>query len=56
MNSEIDFFLNFPFISLWELLIPGGGQLGPQGLDWQDLCWEPLDIATYIVSKEENGI
>ena len=25
----------------------GCGQFGPQGLDWQDLCRGPLNIATY---------
>ena len=37
----------FPIISLSKLLIPGQGQFGHQGLDWQDLCRGPLDIATY---------
>ena len=26
------------------------GQFGPQGLDWQDLCRGPLNIATYYIS------
>ena len=26
---------------------PGQGQFGPLGLDWQDLCRGPLNIATY---------
>ena len=31
---------------------PGGhGQFGHQGLDWQDLCREPLNIATYYIYK-----
>ena len=37
----------FPIISLWQQMIPGHGQFGPQGLDWQDLCRGPLNIATY---------
>ena len=41
-------FLVFPIISLWEIMTPGHGQFGPQGLDWQDLCRRPLNIATYL--------
>ena len=41
-----DYLKVFPIISLLELLIPGCGQFGPQGLDWQDLCRGPLDITT----------
>ena len=45
---EEDFFkFFFSIISLWELMTPGHGQFGPQGLDWQDLCRGPLHIATY---------
>ena len=29
----------------------GHGQFGPQGLDWQDLCRGPLNIATYKIYK-----
>ena len=29
----------------------GRGQFGPQGLDWQDLCRGPLNIATYKIYK-----
>ena len=29
----------------------GRGQFGPQGLDWQDLCRRPLNIATYKIYK-----
>ena len=36
-----------------ETLQPqGGGQLGPPGLDWQDLCRGPLDIAKYQIYKQ----
>ena len=44
---EDDFFKIFPNISPWEIMIPGHGQFRPQGLDWQDLCRGPLNIATY---------
>ena len=27
----------------------GRGQFGPQGLDWQDLCRGPLNIARYKI-------
>ena len=27
----------------------GGGQFGSKGLDWQDLCRGPLNIATYKI-------
>ena len=27
----------------------GRGQFGPQGLNWQDLCRGPLNIATYNI-------
>ena len=30
-------------------LIPGAEQFGPQGLDWQDICGEPVDIVTYQI-------
>ena len=26
---------------------PRGGQFRPQGLDWQDLCRGPINIATH---------
>ena len=29
----------------------GHGQFGSQGLDWQDLCRGPLNIATYKIRK-----
>ena len=29
----------------------GRGQFGHQGLDWQDLCRGPLNIATYKIYK-----
>ena len=38
MVSEEKIFLSYFY---WR------GQLGPQGLDWQDLCRGPLNIATY---------
>ena len=40
-------FLSFPIVSLWELMTPGHGQFESQGLDWQDLCRGPLNIAAY---------
>ena len=36
----------FPIIRQRELLISGYGQFEPNGLDWQDLCRGPIDIAT----------
>ena len=51
MVSEY-FFKDFPIISLclygnsWT---PGLVQFGPKGIDWQDLCKEPLDIAKYYI-------
>ena len=45
--TEEDFFKVFPIISLWELMTPGAWLVGLQGLDWQDLCMGPLNIATY---------
>ena len=38
-------------------MTPGRGQFGPQGLDWQDLCRGPLNIATYkkYVSRGPHG-
>ena len=41
------FFLNFPIITLWELMTPGRS-LGPQRVDLQDKCKRPLNIATYL--------
>ena len=33
----------------------GSGQFGPQGLDWQDLCRGPLNIATYKIQEDHDG-
>ena len=45
---EEDFFKVFSIISLWELIwLIWRGQFRPQGLDWQDLCRGPLNIATH---------
>ena len=43
-------FSHYKSMGVHDLL--GRGQFGPQGLDWQDLCREPLNIATkkYISS------
>ena len=51
MVSEKKSFKGFSIISLQELMTPGRAQTGPQGLDWQDLCRGPLNIATYYVCK-----
>ena len=49
---EEDFLKFFPSITLWEFTTPlGHGQFGHQGLDWQDLCRGPLNIATYKIYK-----
>ena len=37
--SEKKIFLNFPIVILWELMNQGCSQFGPQGHDWQDLCF-----------------
>ena len=37
----------FSILSLWKLLIPWAGTVGPQGIDLQDICSGPLEIATY---------
>ena len=47
VSEKISMF--FPTISLWELLIHRVGQFGFQGLDWQDLCYGALDVASYIL-------
>ena len=46
---EEDFFKVFPIISLWELMTPGRGKFGAQGLDWQDLCRRQLNTTTYLI-------
>ena len=51
MVSEKIFFLKKSIISLWKLLVPGWGQFGLPGLDWQDFYRGPLDIVTYQISK-----
>ena len=48
MVSEKKIFLSFSYyrpMGVHDHL--GGGQFGSQGLDWQDLCRGPLNIATY---------
>ena len=42
-------FSNYKSTGVYDLL--GHGQFGPQGLDWQDLCRGPLNIATYKIYK-----
>ena len=39
-------FYRYKSYRLSDLLILGGS-LDPSGLDWQDLCRKPLDIAAY---------
>ena len=41
------FFFFFSIISLLELMATGDGQFRPQGLDCQNLCMGPLNIATH---------
>ena len=41
------------FFKLFPLHNPlGCSQYGPQGLDWQDLCRGPLNIATEEIYKQ----
>ena len=40
-------FLNFLHYKSMGANDPRHGQFGPKGLDWQDLCSEPLHIVTY---------
>ena len=44
-------FYSFAIASYGNSSASGGGQFGPQGLDWQDLCRGPLDIAKYQIYK-----
>ena len=39
----------FGLISQWELMSPGCGLFGPQGLDWQELCRRALNIPKYLI-------
>ena len=47
MVSEKKIFISFSYYkSMGANNPPGHGQLGPQGLDWKDLCRGPLNLAT----------
>ena len=49
---EEDFFLSFSHYKSMGANDPREvPQFGPQGLDWQDLCRGPLNIATYLIYK-----
>ena len=41
-----DFGRFFSYIVLNKQTTPGCGHIEPHGLDWQDLCRGPLNIAT----------
>ena len=48
MVSEKKIFLSFSHYKFMEANDPWGvANLNPTGLDWQDLCRGPLNIATY---------
>ena len=47
--SEEDFKSFSPLLVYGNSRSPGWGQFGPLGLDWQDLCRGPLDIAIYLI-------
>ena len=52
MVSERKIFLSFSHYKSMGVHDPlGCGQFGPQGLDWQDVCRGPLNIATYKIYK-----
>ena len=38
------FFQRRRFFKFFQIISLGHGQFGPQGLDWQDLCREPLTL------------
>ena len=40
-------FCFFNYKSMGANDLPGRGQFGPQGFHWQEICREPLNIATY---------
>ena len=50
-NENLTINLLWPYKSMGVHNPLGLGQFGPQGLDWQDLCREPLNIATYKIYK-----
>ena len=47
MVSEKKIFLSFSHYKFMGTNDPSRGQFGTQGLDCQDLCRGPLNIATY---------
>ena len=52
MVSEKKIFFSFShYMSIGVHDPMGRGQFAPQGLDWQDLCKEPLNIASYKIYK-----
>ena len=56
MVSEEDFISFSHYKSMGDHDPPGGGQFGPQGLHWQDLCRGPLTLLhTQYISCEPHG-